>query len=171
MGYVEDTGAAQLYRDARIGAIYEGTNGIQALDFFTRKVLKDRGVALSQLIVDMECELPKLRKTELSSVATQSLSSAIDLLKSSHQIMLERANIELDLALSLAVPFLMQASLTVAGWRLARVMVDDVYQKASVSFKQRKLTAAEVYLQHVLAEAWGLARRISLGSVCMVYNA
>ena len=163
MGYIEDTGAAQLYRDARIGAIYEGTNGIQALDYLTRKVLRDEGRALASLIDDMQADVTKLRKTQLSPEAHQSLVEAIELLRSSSQTMRDRANRELEAALSLAVPFLMLSSLTVAGWRLARAMGVEAYLTAPETFQQRKLTAAETFLRHSLAEAWGLARRITLG--------
>ena len=53
MGYIEETGAAQFYRDARIAPIYEGTNGIQAIDFVGRKVCKDRGAEMGRLVRDL----------------------------------------------------------------------------------------------------------------------
>src|SRR3546814_19835680 len=58
MGFIEEAGAAQHYRDARILPIYEGTNGIQALDLFTRKLLRDHGKAMKTLICDLQDGLP-----------------------------------------------------------------------------------------------------------------
>src|SRR3546814_9634850 len=58
MGFIEEAGAAQHYRDARILPIYEGTNGIQALDLFTRKLLRDHGKAMKTLIRELQDGLP-----------------------------------------------------------------------------------------------------------------
>jgi alkylation response protein AidB-like acyl-CoA dehydrogenase len=70
MGYIEDAGAAQLLRDARIAPIYEGTNGIQAIDLVSRKVAKDGGAAMRALIAEAEAEDPRL------AAATAALSRA-----------------------------------------------------------------------------------------------
>ena len=64
MGFIEETGAAQYVRDVRITTIYEGTTGIQSNDLIGRKLGRDRGVAMSALIADMERELPALPGAE-----------------------------------------------------------------------------------------------------------
>ena len=70
MGFIEETGAAQLARDARILPIYEGTNGIQALDLVGRKITADKGLALEELIADLEQMLADIK---LDSVVDSSL--------------------------------------------------------------------------------------------------
>jgi alkylation response protein AidB-like acyl-CoA dehydrogenase len=72
MGYVEETGAAQILRDARIAPIYEGTNGIQAIDLVMRKVARDEGEAMRALIAEGEAEDPRL------APAARALSAATD---------------------------------------------------------------------------------------------
>ena len=74
MGYIEETGAAQFYRDARIGPIYEGTNGIQAIDFVGRKVRKDQGAEMKRLINDLRCLTQKCSK-DFHTPLTRALNS------------------------------------------------------------------------------------------------
>src|SRR5499426_3529823 len=70
MGFIEETGAAQHYRDARITTIYEGTNGIQSLDLVGRKVLRDRGQALGELVQEMQALESELTDESLRPMRT-----------------------------------------------------------------------------------------------------
>ncbi|WP_237216906.1 acyl-CoA dehydrogenase family protein [Falsiroseomonas oryziterrae] len=106
MGFVEDTGAAQVLRDARIAPIYEGTNGIQAIDLLTRKVAKDEGAAMRGLIAEMAA-VPALAR------------AAADLDRATGTMLAVQAR-DPDAAQSLAVAYLEACGWTLGGWMLAR---------------------------------------------------
>ena len=71
MGYIEETGAAQHYRDARITSIYEGTNGIQAQDLVGRKVIRDNGKAIRELIGEINQTIAELSDTDVNQTDHQ----------------------------------------------------------------------------------------------------
>jgi alkylation response protein AidB-like acyl-CoA dehydrogenase len=109
MGFVEGTGAAQFYRDARIAPIYEGTNGIQAADFVTRKLGMDNGQVVQALLADIlaDCsESPELAALARDAAAVASWMASSD------------AGIDDKLAGS--VPFTTMCAVAVAGWQLVR---------------------------------------------------
>jgi hypothetical protein len=106
MGFVEDTGAAQVLRDARIAPIYEGTNGIQAIDLLVRKVAKDEGAAMRALLAEV--------------AATPGLDAAARQLGAATETMLALQARDPDAAQSLAVPYLEACGWTLGGWMLAR---------------------------------------------------
>jgi alkylation response protein AidB-like acyl-CoA dehydrogenase len=106
MGFVEDTGAAQVLRDARIAPIYEGTNGIQAIDLLVRKVAKDEGAAMRALLAEIG--------------ATPGLAAAAQQLGAATDTMLALQASDPDLAQSLAVAYLEACGWTLGGWMLAR---------------------------------------------------
>ncbi|PWS38503.1 acyl-CoA dehydrogenase [Falsiroseomonas bella] len=106
MGFVEDTGAAQVLRDARIAPIYEGTNGIQAIDLLVRKVAKDDGAAMRALLAEV--------------AATPGLAAAASRLQDATATMLALQARDADAAQSLAVPYLEACGWTLGGWMLVR---------------------------------------------------
>jgi 3-(methylthio)propanoyl-CoA dehydrogenase len=142
MGFVEETGAAQHYRDARIAPIYEGTNGIQAADLVTRKLGLEGGAALDALFADIardgEGQLPELAQT-CREIALWMRSEA-----------------SLDGRLAGSVPFTAMAAVAVAGWQLAR-QVQAVAAGAAPSLAASKPVTARYFLDHVVPEALGLA--------------
>ena len=77
MGYVEETGSAQFYRDARIMTIYEGTTGIQALDLVGRKTLGDNGVALQGLLDEMQATVDEMSAVDGLAQMADALRSAV----------------------------------------------------------------------------------------------
>jgi alkylation response protein AidB-like acyl-CoA dehydrogenase len=107
MGFVEDSGAAQVLRDARIAPIYEGTNGIQAIDLLVRKVAKDGGAAMRALLAELRGE-PRL-------------AEAAAMLEEATATMLALQASDADAAQSLAVPYLEACGWTLGGWMLARL--------------------------------------------------
>ena len=117
MGFIEETGAAQHYRDARIAPIYEGTNGIQAADLVTRKLGYDGGAVLAALFADAaresEGELKALAE-ECGAVTEWMTGTA-----------------SLDDRLAGSVPFLAMAATAVAGWQLERVLAHPARASAS----------------------------------------
>jgi alkylation response protein AidB-like acyl-CoA dehydrogenase len=106
MGFIEDSGAAQVLRDARIAPIYEGTNGIQAIDLLVRKVAKDKGAAMRALLGDLRSE------PRLAAAATQ--------LEAATETMLALNARDPDAAQSLAAAYLDACGWTLGGWMLAR---------------------------------------------------
>ena len=124
MGFVEDTGAAQVLRDARIAPIYEGTNGIQAIDLVSRKVLRDGGAAMRALIAEMAAE-PALAD------AVAALTRATDWLLAQA----ERP----DAAQASAVAYLELAGWTLGGWLLTRAAALEPRYAANAAFYQKRL--------------------------------
>jgi alkylation response protein AidB-like acyl-CoA dehydrogenase len=106
MGFVEDSGAAQVLRDARIAPIYEGTNGIQAIDLLTRKVAKDGGAAMRALLAEV--------------AATPALAEDAARLGTATEAMLAMQARDPDLAQSYAAAYLDACGWTLGAWMLAR---------------------------------------------------
>ena len=161
MGYIEDTGVAQLYRDARIGAIYEGTNGIQALDFLQRKVAKDAAVTLNLLCDQMQQEITQLGHIDWLVADLPRLTQAIEQLRQTTRLQLQRLSSQPAVAHAMAVPFASQAAITIAAWCLCRQARFSVAM--SPEFWIQKRQAIQTYLCHILPETLTLATRIHTG--------
>ena len=106
MGYIEETGAAQFFRDARITPIYEGTNGIQAADLVGRKLGLSNGAAFATLIADM--------RAEAEDAALRTLIDACD------EVGRRLATADADDRLAASYPFLTMLSVAVCGWLMER---------------------------------------------------
>ena len=143
MGFVEETGAAQHYRDARIAPIYEGTNGIQAADLVTRKLGYEGGDVLLRLFAEVARETDG----ELSALALECGEVA--------QWMRDTAS--LDDRLAGSVPFLTMAATAVAGWQLQR-------QARYAPDSAAKAVVARYFAEHVAAEVRGLKRAAMAGA-------
>ena len=112
MGFVEETGAAQHYRDARIAPIYEGTNGIQALDLIGRKLRRDGGEAMQALIVDLEAIHDLIKGDAVTQLCEPALHKGIESLKTATNIILNASEVD---AMSSASNYLMLVGDVVAG--------------------------------------------------------
>ncbi|MEK6638881.1 MAG: acyl-CoA dehydrogenase [Pseudomonadota bacterium] len=148
MGFVEETGAAQHYRDIRIAPIYEGTNGIQAADLVGRKLTGDGGAGLAALIADM--------KAEARDDGLITLITAVER-TGAHMI---TANIDDRLAGS--TPFLTMVSVAVCGWLLERQM--RIAAAHDTAFYKAKVAVAGYYIAHIVPEALGLAASACAGA-------
>jgi len=122
MGFVEETGAAQHYRDSRIAPIYEGTNGIQAIDLVGRKLRRDGGEGMSAVIADLEniLELAEGSKLDLS-ICTHALKGGIETVKTATDIML---NADEGDALSGATPYLNLVASVISGAYIIRAVAN-----------------------------------------------
>ncbi|MEO6339256.1 MAG: acyl-CoA dehydrogenase, partial [Caulobacteraceae bacterium] len=116
-GFIEETGVAQYYRDVRITPIYEGANGIQAMDLAGRKLGMENGEAIRQLIADIRATAADLAGGDLSSIAAR-LSAAVDVLEDATAWMSARRG-QAD-ALAGATAYLTLAGNVTGGWMLAR---------------------------------------------------
>jgi hypothetical protein len=151
MGYVEETGAAQYFRDARIAPIYEGTNGIQANDLVGRKLARDNGAAAEALIHEMRETLPALRSGE-HAVICSILQSSIAALETATTHLLEAEPAQ---AAAGSAPYLTLLGTVCAGWLMARLAVAEQSKKLVTArfFAEHFLSLAPGYLQGVLSGA------------------
>lgn len=144
MGYVEETGAAQHLRDARISPIYEGTNGIQAADLVGRKLGLDGGRVLARLLADIRLEAGG--EANLMGLVDDCEAIAAHLLAAGP-----------DDRLAASYPFLTMLSVAVCGWLLARQAAALADHDGDPAFRAMKRAAARFYLDQILPEAGGLA--------------
>lgn len=121
MGFVEETGIAQHYRDARIITIYEGTTGIQANDLVCRKILRDNGASLRELIIEMRAVAGALLATEDLQPLASRLEQDVAALESALDWIIANGKARLDAVLIGAVPFLHLLGSVCGSWQLARV--------------------------------------------------
>jgi hypothetical protein len=157
MGFIEETGAAQYYRDARILPIYEGTNGIQALDLLTRKLLRDEGAAMTLLIHELRAGLPELPELRAP------LAAAIEALDRATAWLLEEGAKKVVSGAAGATPYLALCGSVLGGWLLARSAVEAARQD-NATFAAAKLKTARFYAENLLGETSGLAGAVIRGA-------
>ena len=176
MGFIEETGAAQHLRDARIAPIYEGTNGIQANDLVGRKLLRDGGAAARELIDEMRAIDGALASRPGDDIAAirALLAAGIDAFAAGSAAMLETAAAEPARGLAGAVPYLKLAGTVVGGWLMARAALaaqDRLAQdEGDAGFNEAKLLAARFYAEHVLALAPALLPALRGGATVMSFD-
>jgi alkylation response protein AidB-like acyl-CoA dehydrogenase len=171
-GYVEETGAAQHFRDARITTIYEGTTGIQALDLAGRKILRDGGAAMTAFIEEMSAVIPQLESNAELAVSAISFKEALAGLRGSVTWLLENAGHDRDTAGAVSYHLLMQAGIVVGGWQMARAAVIASERLASgttdTDFMQAKVLTAKFYAEQSLPRAAAHAATIRSGGATMM---
>jgi hypothetical protein len=166
MGFVEETGAAQHMRDARILTIYEGTTGIQALDFVGRKVLADEGKAIGELIAEMKALDSELAADERLAEIRLALAQGAEQLQSATSWLLEHGPQDPNAAGSASVNMLMLAGIVVGGWQMARAALAIVNGAAAddAAFAAAKLLTVRFYAQHIMPRAAGLMHAARAGA-------
>jgi alkylation response protein AidB-like acyl-CoA dehydrogenase len=158
MGFIEETGAAQHYRDARIAPIYEGTNGIQALDLIGRKVRSNGGETIRSLAADMGAVADALSaNSELAAVGTR-LGAGVAALERATDWLLTADNPSAQAA---ATPYLKLAGDVCGGWILGRQALAAA--GSTDPWLQSKGALARVYAAQVLTGAPGLADAVIEG--------
>ena len=160
MGFIEETGAAQYVRDARITTIYEGTTGIQSNDLLGRKLGRDRGAAMAALVADMTTEIEALPTSDAAVSATRkAVLEAVGLLKSATGSLLEMmASPQPDRAMAVSVPYLKLCGYVAGGWLMAKASAVASQRKdgAEREFYQGKVRSALFYAEQVLRGGVGL---------------
>jgi hypothetical protein len=169
MGFIEETGAAQYYRDAKILTIYEGTTAIQANDLVGRKTARDggqTGKALALQIAGTEAELIKSGTDHAKAVAKR-LQAAREAFSDVVDFVAGNTKASPNAVFSGSVPYLMLAGNLMAGWQLARALLVAQEQLAAgidAVFMQSKITTARFYADHILVKAAGLRDSIVEGA-------
>ncbi|MEN8861125.1 acyl-CoA dehydrogenase [Qipengyuania flava] len=151
MGFVEETGAAQHWRDSRIAPIYEGTNGIQAADLVTRKLGMDGGEALAPVLADIARDAGE--ESGLAALAADCESVALWM----------REEASLDDRLAGSVPFCTMFAVAVAGWQLLR-QKRAVEEGAAPGLAATKQASVRFFLDRVVPEAAGLKASATAGA-------
>ena len=159
MGFIEETGAAQHLRDARIAPIYEGTNGIQAADLAGRKVGRDGGVTVTALIAEMRTSIAAMKTPHAR------LEAAIVALERSSQWLVDTYAKDPATALAGAAPYLRLMGITVGGWLMVRAMeAADRRAENAPAFAQRRRASVRYFARHILVQAPSLAEIVIDGS-------
>jgi alkylation response protein AidB-like acyl-CoA dehydrogenase len=170
MGYIEETGAAQHLRDARIAAIYEGTNGIQAIDLVGRKLQSDGGEAARAFIHNVREEaiiLKAGRRAELKEIGARLEEAANALLQSTEWILKSAAQ-DPEHALAAATPYLRQFGNVAGGYYLARGAMAAALAAseagADAAWLKAKIALARFYADNYLTEAASLSAAVCAGA-------
>jgi hypothetical protein len=157
MGFIEETGAAQHFRDARITPIYEGTNGIQAADLVTRKLSMDNGGALAALMGEIASDAGDV--TTLAELARNCAAIGEWMLKDA----------SLDDRLAGSVPFQTMCAVAVAGWQLLRQARAVAEDGTPTGIARSKPVIARYFLDRIVPEAIGL-RASATGGSALLYD-
>jgi len=161
MGFIEETGAAQHYRDARILPIYEGTNGIQAMDLTGRKLSLGGGAAVATLIADIRATIAALTDERLTGVAAR-LTVAVDAAERAGEWLISKKGTA-D-ALAGATTYLQLMGDVAGGWMLAKGAIAAVAKVGEGDpFYVGKIALARIYADQVLTRAPALVDAIVSG--------
>jgi len=165
MGYIEETGAAQHMRDSRIAAIYEGTNGIQAIDLIGRKVAREKGKTVKILMADIDDVIKQLCATGDDSLAViaDRLGEALLGLGKATDWIVENYTRDIDKTLAVAVPYLTLLGNTAGGWMMASAALSAVRSDANGTFNKAKVATTRFYADHVLTDVSGLCEKVTRG--------
>jgi alkylation response protein AidB-like acyl-CoA dehydrogenase len=170
MGYIEETGAAQHLRDARITPIYEGTTGIQAVDLIGRKIARDGGQAAKKVLREMGAVQEQLMGTgapDHAALATR-LSAGITALRQCVEFVVDQNDRNPKAAAAGAVPMLELFGTVAGGWQMARsaLAAHSRLQQgdSDAEYLQAKQLCARFYGDHVLSRAPALAETVLRGA-------
>ncbi len=170
MGFIEETGAAQHLRDARITPIYEGTTAIQANDLIGRKIARENGVTVAGVVAEMrkvEAELGAADGEAFAAIR-RALGAGITAVEEAVAYILATYAKDIKAASVGSVPFLKLLGIVAGGWQMARAALIAQKKLAAgegdARFLQAKIVTARFYADHVLAEAPGLSYTVVNGA-------
>ena len=158
MGFVEETGAAQHYRDIRIAGIYEGTNGIQAIDLVGRKLSMRKGDVVRELLLEINEIASELHSADLKGIA-RPLEDAVKDMQAATEWLIEKGGASTDDGLAGATPYLRMFGTTVGGWLLAKSALQakkQIDEGNDSEFLQAKIETATFYAEQLLPQVSGL---------------
>jgi alkylation response protein AidB-like acyl-CoA dehydrogenase len=167
MGFIEETGAAQFYRDARILPIYEGTTAIQANDLVGRKTLRDGGSVVNVLLARIDATLAELEAVSRSDAGRVSdamyrrLTDGRAALARVVKYVLERSKSDPNAVFAGSVLYLKLAGIVLSGWQMARaLLVAQQKRGEDPVFCESKIATAHCFAEYVLTQAGALAETI-----------
>lgn len=170
MGFIEETGAAQYLRDARITTIYEGTTGIQANDLVGRKIAREGGVTIKgwlKMLAALEGKLGASKNPDIAALRT-SLSAGAKAVSECVDYIVATAGTDPNAAFSGAVPFLRLMGIVCGGWQMARAALVAERKltegAGDAAFYKAKISTARFYADHLLVQAPGLANTMVHGA-------
>jgi alkylation response protein AidB-like acyl-CoA dehydrogenase len=169
MGYIEETGVAQHYRDARIAPIYEGTNGIQAMDLVGRKLPMRGGGVMTDFFAEIGKTIEELATSdgELPLIGDR-LDAAVSALRSATEWLMENGLANPVDALAGATPYLRLTSLVAGGWLLARsaCIANRMAQagQGDAEFLEQKIVSARFFCDQILPQVHGLLPAVTAGA-------
>ncbi len=172
MGYIEETGSAQFYRDARIMTIYEGTTGIQALDLAGRKTLGDKGEALQVLLDEISASAESMSGVASLAVMAEALQRAVDGAAQARAWLLENGSRDRNAVGAASVNFMLLMGYLCGGWIMgraahkARQMLDT--GAGDEAFLRAKLITAQFYFEHLLPRTGACLAAVRAGSASMM---
>jgi 3-(methylthio)propanoyl-CoA dehydrogenase len=171
VGFIEETGAAQFLRDARITPIYEGTTGIQANDLIGRKLARDRGQAAQVVIAQMRALARELEAAADLAAPAQVFSAAVDALERAISHVVRNFGSDIRAVSVGAVPMLKLFGIVAGGGALLRSALISHRRLAQpepegpgAGFHSAKIATARFYADHVLSQASGLAHAVEHGA-------
>ncbi|RQH06457.1 acyl-CoA dehydrogenase [Paraburkholderia dinghuensis] len=163
MGFIEETGAAQLYRDARILAIYEGTTAIQANDLVGRKTVRDGGAVARALLAEIAGTIEALGKVDRAAAASMGaqLKKGAESLANVVDYVVANTKRDPNAVFMGSVPYLKLAGIVLCGWQMARALLAAHANRADdPAFHDAKIAIAQFYAEHILPQAGGLEASI-----------
>ncbi len=163
MGFIEETGAAQIYRDARIAPIYEGTNGIQAIDLVTRKLPLDGGAVVETYLKELRDIVEAVNATNDPALGWSGvrLKDALDSLDRATRWMIARLDKDTNEALAGATPYLRLFGLTAGGCLLAQQALAALRQNTDAA---PRVALARFFAENLAVQAGGLERTVVEGA-------
>ncbi len=166
MGYIEETGAAQYYRDARITPIYEGTNGIQAIDLVSRKLPMQGGKVVQAFIDeirDTASECARINQKDINTIGAE-LGTALDAMQEATDWLLARNSEAPNDCLAGATPYLRLAGIVSGGFFHARNVLACAKNHSSDPFTDGITGTAQFFARNILPGASGLAQSVMAGA-------
>jgi alkylation response protein AidB-like acyl-CoA dehydrogenase len=170
MGFIEETGAAQYYRDARILTIYEGTTAIQANDLVGRKTVRDGGATARAILAQVratEAELESAGSGDLAAIRNQ-LAAGSKALEDVVDYIVGNMKSDIKGVFSGSVPYLKMAGIVLCGWQMARAALIAQRKldsgEGDARFYQAKIATARFFADHLLSQAAGYRAAIVGGS-------
>ncbi|WP_186139083.1 acyl-CoA dehydrogenase [Burkholderia gladioli] len=163
MGFIEETGAAQYYRDARILAIYEGTTAIQANDLVGRKTVRDGGAVAKSLLagIDETVEALGAQDTPAFAAMRRHLADGAKSLAAAVEFVVANTKGDPNAVFLGSVPYLKLAGIVLCGWQMGRALLAAQARRADdPAFHDAKIAIAQFYAQHVLVQAPAIAASI-----------
>ncbi len=173
MGFVEETGAAQPYRDVRIASIYEGTTGIQANDLLNRKLARDQGAALNSLLAEATHELEAVQTSNagVRSAKAAAIEALATTRRAGGSVLESMMDAPAD-AYAVSIPFLKLCGFALGGWLLAKSAAIAERKLATGGsdrkFLEGKIASARFYADHILPQTLALARVVEAGAASVI---